>query len=116
MQSNNVPVGNSSRQMPGACSHGVGLTGPCCIKPNGWWDWNLGPVSCDTSTDELMIFTGAQVQMIADAQSTTKRCWSVWDYPVGGYEVQYWAKPLPEGAAALYICLLYTSPSPRDRG
>ena len=103
MQSNNVPVGNSSRQMPGACSHGVGLTGPCCIKPNGWWDWNLGPVSCDAGTDELMIFTGTQVQMIADDKSTTKRCWSVWDYPVGGYEVQYWAKPLPQGAAALYI-------------
>jgi hypothetical protein len=29
-----------------------------------------------------------QVQMIADDKSVTKRCWSVWDYPVGGNEVQ----------------------------
>eukprot|EP01052_Picozoa_sp_SAG31_P025121 SAG31_NODE_2184_length_6244_cov_3.004882_3_plen_224_part_00 len=37
LQSNDVPVGNSSRNMPGSCSAGVGETGPCCVKPNGWW-------------------------------------------------------------------------------
>jgi len=24
---------------PGACSHGVGKVGPCCVDTNGWWDW-----------------------------------------------------------------------------
>ena len=85
------------------------MTGPCCVKPNGWWDWNLGPVSCDQGEDQLMIFTsnanggGGSVQMKADDKSTVPRCWSLWDFPVGGYEVQMWAKPLPDGAAALYI-------------
>eukprot|EP01046_Picozoa_sp_COSAG06_P043535 COSAG06_NODE_5717_length_3308_cov_1.817700_2_plen_413_part_00 len=46
---------------------------------------------------------GGQVQMHADSKSTAPRCWSLWGYPVGGYEVQYWSKPLPGGAAALYV-------------
>ena len=89
----------------GVGSPGVGMTGPCCVKPNGWWDWNLGPVSCDQGEDQLMIFTsnanggGGSVHMKADDKSTVPRCWSLWDYPVGGYEVQMWAKPLPDGAA-----------------
>ena len=28
---------------------------------------------------------------------------SVWDYPVGGYEVQQWAKPVHKGAVALLV-------------
>ena len=47
-------VGPSSRP-GGGCSHGVGQTGPCCVKTNGWWDWNLGPCSSrlDCALDNL---------------------------------------------------------------
>ena len=41
--------------------------------------------------------------MRADSKATVRRCWSVWDFPVGGLEVQYWAKPLEGGAAALLV-------------
>eukprot|EP01052_Picozoa_sp_SAG31_P025122 SAG31_NODE_2184_length_6244_cov_3.004882_4_plen_142_part_00 len=66
-------------------------------------DWNLGPVSCDNGLDEQVTFVNGQVHMHADPAARTKRCWSLWQYPVGGFEVQYWAKPLGNGAAALYI-------------
>jgi hypothetical protein len=41
-----IPVGNSSRRLPGGCSAGVGKTGPCCVKPNGWWGWNMELAGC----------------------------------------------------------------------
>lgn len=52
---------------------------------------------------QAKISAGGQVQMHADGTSHLPLCWSLWDYPVGGFEVQYWAKPLPNGDAALYV-------------
>ena len=52
---------------------------------------------------QVKISAGGQVQMHADGKSQLPLCWSLWDYPVGGFEVQYWAKPLPNGDAALYV-------------
>ena len=96
-------VGPSSRP-GGGCSAGVGETGPCCVRTNGWWDWNLGPSACSPADfNELVSFADGRVQMRPDGRASERRCWSVWDYPVGGYEVQHWAKPLPGGAAALLV-------------
>ena len=50
-----------------------------------------------------MIFTASSVQMHGDGQSRVPRCWSLWEYPVGGYEVQFWSKPLPKGDVALFV-------------
>ena len=37
LYSNTVPQGPSNRtNQPDACSDGVGMTGPCCVKTNGW--------------------------------------------------------------------------------
>lgn len=68
------------------------------------WDWNVGPSSCSTGDfNEAVSFVNGHVEMRADSKATVRRCWSVWDFPVGGLEVQYWAKPLEGGAAALLV-------------
>ena len=83
LQSNQVPKGPSSRKnQPGACSDGVAMTGPCCVRTNGWWDWNVGPSSCSSGDlNEAVSFANGHVEMRADSKATQRRCWSVWDFP-----------------------------------
>jgi len=55
-----------------------------------------------TAMNQLVSFTNTSGQ-VRFVQRPGRQCWSVWNYPVQGYELQYWAKPLANGAAALLV-------------
>lgn len=88
---------------------------PCSQEPNGWWDWNLQSAQCQqTNVNQVVAFVDGGVLM---PLRPGRKCWSIWEYPATGYELQVWMKPLPKakgaagaGVAVLIINSNFTAP------
>ena len=50
--------------------------------------------------NEVVAFINGQVQFV---NRPGRKCWSLWNYPQTGYEVQVWAKPQPNKSVAVLV-------------
>ena len=50
--------------------------------------------------NQVVTFAEGQIEF---ALRPGRRCWSLWEYPQTGYEVQVWAKPQQGGAVAVLL-------------